>query len=87
MDYFLRYASYALIADDATILNERVLNGLDDTYKSLGVPTGPTVRSIALLADVICEKLADAGMEAAAVVRPPFEHLCRGLAASNVRAR
>ena len=87
MDYFLRYASYALIADDATILNERVLNGLDDTYKSLGVPTGPTVRSIALLADVICEKLADAGMEASAVVRPPFEHLCRGLAASNVRAR
>lgn len=87
MDYFLRYASYALIADDATILNERVLNGLDDTYKSLGVPTGPTVRSIALLADVICEKLADSGMEAAAVVRPPFDHLCRGLAASNVRAR
>jgi phycobilisome core component len=46
MDYFLRYASYALIADDSTILNERVLNGLDDTYKSLGVPTGPTVRSM-----------------------------------------
>jgi phycobilisome core component len=87
MDYFLRYASYALIADDATILNERVLNGLDDTYKSLGVPTGPTVRSIALLADVICEKLADAGLEAAPVVRPPFDHLCRGLADTNVRAR
>ena len=30
MDYFLRYASYALVADDSTILNERVLNGLDD---------------------------------------------------------
>ena len=46
MDYFLRYASYSLIAGDSTILNERVLNGLDDTYKSLGVPTGPTVRSM-----------------------------------------
>ena len=34
MDYFLRYASYSLIAGDSTILNERVLNGLDDTYKS-----------------------------------------------------
>ena len=87
MDYFLRYASYALIADDATILNERVLNGLDDTYKSLGVPTGPTVRSIALLADVICEQLSAAGIEASAVVRAPFDHLCRGLAATNVRAR
>jgi phycobilisome core component len=87
MDYFLRYASYALIADDVTILDERVLNGLDDTYKSLGVPTGPTVRSIALLGDVICEMLSDAGMADTAVVRAPFEHLCRGLSSSNVRAR
>ena len=87
MDYFLRYASYALIADDASILNERVLNGLDDTYKSLGVPTGPTVRSIALLADVICEQLSATGIDASAVVRVPFDHLCRGLAATNVRAR
>jgi phycobilisome core component len=87
MDYFLRYASYALIAGDNTILNERVLNGLDDTYKSLGVPTGPTVRSIALMADVVCELLAAMGISDAAVVRLPFEHLCRGLAASNVRAR
>jgi phycobilisome core component len=91
MDYFLRYASYALMAGDFTILNERVLNGLDDTYKSLGVPTGPTVRGIALLADVLCERLADAAVADAtsldAVVRMPFEHLCRGLAASDVRAR
>ncbi len=88
MDYFLRYASYALVADDLTILDERVLNGLDDTYKSLGVPTGPTVRSIALLADVVAEMLADAGLsEAAALARAPFDHLCRGLAASDVRAR
>jgi len=87
MDYFLRYASYALIADDVTILDERVLNGLDDTYKSLGVPTGPTVRAIALLADVVVEMLENAGSVDAAAVRAPFEHLCRGLAASNVRAR
>ena len=91
MDYFLRYASYALVAADASILNERVLNDLDDTYKSLGVPTGPTVRSIALMGDVVCELLAaeaNADPSAlAAVVRPPFEHLCRGLGASNVRAR
>jgi len=91
MDYFLRYASYALIAGDLTLLDERVLNGLDDTYKSLGVPTGPTVLSIALLADVVCEQLleADLGNRDAitAVVRVPFDHLCRGLAASDVRAR
>mgnify|MGYP003342416748 CR=1 FL=1 len=73
------------------ILDERVLNGLDDTYKSLGVPTGPTVRGIALLGDVVVEKLLAAGLadaaSLAAVVRSPFEHLCRGLASSNVRAR
>jgi len=91
MDYFLRYASYALLADDVTILDERVLNGLDDTYKSLGVPTGPTVRVIALLADVISEMLLGQGGGDArlidSVVRAPFLHLCRGLASSNVRAR
>jgi phycobilisome core component len=91
MDYFLRYASYALIAGDLTLLDERVLNGLDDTYKSLGVPTGPTVRGITLLADVVCEQLLDSGLAdletISAVVRVPFDHLCRGLAASDVRAR
>lgn len=87
MDYFLRYASYALIADDVTILDERVLNGLDDTYKSLGVPTGPTVRSIALLGEVVIEMLSAAGVGSADLVRAPFDHLCRGLAASDVRAR
>ncbi|MEI6030362.1 MAG: allophycocyanin subunit beta [Synechococcaceae cyanobacterium ELA739] len=88
MDYFLRYASYALIADDLTILDERVLNGLDDTYKSLGVPTGPTVRGIALLGEVLSEMLAESGVnDVAGVVRVPFDHLVRGLASSNVRAR
>ena len=89
MDYFLRYASYSLIAGDITILNERVLNGLDDTYKSLGVPTGPTVRSIVLLGEVVCERLRSEGvsMERLATVREPFDHMARGLAETNVRQR
>lgn len=88
MDYFLRYASYALVADDVTMLNERVLNGLDDTYKSLGVPTGPTVRSIALLGQVVCEMASAAAVISTEDwVRAPFNHLCQGLAATNVRAR
>ena len=87
MDYFLRYASYALVAGDPSILNERVLNGLDDTYKSLGVPTGPTVRSINLLGDVVSERLEEAGLGPAEVVRMPFNHMVRGLGATNLRAR
>ena len=89
MDYFLRYASYALIAGDSTILNERVLNGLDDTYKSLGVPTGPTVRSIALLGEVVIERLQSGGISSdrLASVRQPFDHMVGGLAETNVRQR
>ena len=45
MDYFLRYATYAMLAGDPSILDERVLNGLKETYNSLGVPVGNTVRS------------------------------------------
>ena len=89
MDYFLRYASYALVADDSTILNERVLNGLDDTYKSLGVPTGPTGRSMMLLADVLCERLVAEGLNPSdcLMIRKPFDHLASGLSASDVRQR
>tara|TARA_B100002051_G_scaffold216970_1_gene209688 strand:+ start:379 stop:924 length:546 start_codon:yes stop_codon:yes gene_type:complete len=89
MDYFLRYASYALVAGDTTILNERVLNGLNDTYKSLGVPTGPTVRSIVLLGDVLIEALQAGGIasERLNAVRQPFDHMARGLGETNMRQR
>ena len=89
MDYFLRYASYALVAGDSSILNERVLNGLDDTYKSLGVPTGPTVRSIVLLGEVIGERLFEAGVPAdrLAAVMVPFDHMAKGLGETNIRKR
>ena len=89
MDYFLRYASYALVAGDSTILNERVLNGLDDTYKSLGVPTGPTVRSIVLLGEVVSEMLLanGAASDQLSTVLQPFDHLAKGLGETNVRQR
>jgi len=89
MDYFLRYASYALVAGDSTILNERVLNGLDDTYKSLGVPTGPTVRSIVLLGEVVAEMLLTNGAasDQLSTVLQPFDHLAKGLGETNVRNR
>ena len=87
MDYFLRYASYALIAGDNKILDERVLSGLDETYKSLGVPTGPTGRSISLMADVVEEMLVDAGFQAGPIIRAPFDHLVRGLIEVDCRNR
>ncbi|HEY9878966.1 MAG TPA: allophycocyanin subunit beta, partial [Leptolyngbyaceae cyanobacterium] len=32
MDYYLRYGSYALVAADVDVLDERVLTGLRETY-------------------------------------------------------
>lgn len=89
LDYFLRYASYALVAGDNTILDERVLNGLGDTYKSLGVPSGPIVRSIVLLAEVICEAMVAEGcsLEALTPVQRPFDHMAKALAEIDVRQR
>ena len=87
LDYFLRYASYALVAADWRMLDERVLNGLDDTYKSLGVPTGPTARGILLMADVVLEMLSDEGVANISVVRAPFEHMARFLAETSLSGR
>jgi hypothetical protein len=35
-----------MLAGDPSILDERVLNGLKETYNSLGVPIGATIQSI-----------------------------------------
>jgi len=47
------------------------------------------VRSIVLLADVLCEMLVADGVsvERCAVVRQPFDHMAKGLAATDVRQR
>lgn len=38
MDIILRYVTYAVAAGDASVLDERCLNGLRETYQALGVP-------------------------------------------------
>lgn len=77
MDYYLRYATYALVAGDATVLNERVLNGLRETYNSLGVPLGPTVVGIEALKQQCLAVLGtDADYSFAA---EPFEVMAAGL--------
>jgi phycobilisome core component len=39
------------------------------------------------MAEVVSDKLAEEGISDTTAVRAPFDHLCRGLAATNVRAR
>ena len=45
----LRYVSYALLAGDASVLQDRCLNGLRETYAALGVPTGSAARAVAIM--------------------------------------
>ncbi|ACK64889.1 allophycocyanin, beta subunit [Rippkaea orientalis PCC 8801] len=77
MDYYLRYASYALVAGDSHVLDERVLQGLRETYNSLGVPIGPTVRGIQIMKDMVKQMVADAGVDNTSFIDAPFDHLTR----------
>lgn len=64
LTYFLRYATYAMLAADPSILSERVLNGLRETYASLGVPIEPTIQAVQAMKEVVTERVgADAGQE------------------------
>jgi allophycocyanin beta subunit len=64
LDYYLRYATYAMLAGDASILDERVLNGLKETYSSLGVPVTSTIQAIQAIKEVAASLVgADAGKE------------------------
>jgi phycocyanin beta chain len=38
MEIILRYITYAIFAGDASVLDDRCLNGLKETYLALGVP-------------------------------------------------
>ena len=84
MDYYLRYASYALVAADTNVLDERVLQGLRETYNSLGVPIAPTVRGIQIMKEMIKAMVADSGVEDTSFIDQPFEHLTLELSEVSV---
>ena len=77
MDYYLRYGTYAIVAGDLDVLNERVLQGLRETYNSLSVPIGPTVRGIQFLKDAVKSAAAEAGVANTTFIDEPFDHMIR----------
>jgi phycobilisome core component len=79
MDYYLRYASYALVAGNMDVLDERVLQGLRETYNSLGVPIGPTVNGIQIMKEIVKEQVAAAGVEDTGFLDQPFDYMTREL--------
>ncbi|MDJ0705696.1 MAG: phycocyanin subunit beta [Leptolyngbyaceae cyanobacterium MO_188.B28] len=47
MEIILRYVTYAIYMGDASVLNDRCLNGLRETYSALGVPGGSVAAGVA----------------------------------------
>ncbi|NEO83350.1 MAG: allophycocyanin subunit beta [Spirulina sp. SIO3F2] len=84
LDYYLRYASYALVAADNDVLSERVLEGLRETYNSLEVPIGPTVQGIAIMKDVVKEMADAAGVADTGLVDAPFDYICRDFGEKDI---
>lgn len=84
LDYYLRYTSYALIAGNNNILNERVLNGLKETYNSLGVPIAPTVRSIQILQEIIQKEISAIYNINILLISEPFQYLISTISEQDI---
>ena len=83
----LRYVSYALLAGDASVLDDRCLNGLKETYAALGVPATSTVRAVQIMKAQAAAHIQDNPSEARAGGRlrkmgtPVVEDRCASLVA------
>ena len=65
-EIILRYVTYALLAGDASVLDDRCLNGLKETYAALGVPTTSTVRAVQIMKAQAAAHIKDEPSEARA---------------------
>ncbi len=51
MEIVLRYVTYAVFAGDGSVLEDRCLNGLRETYVALGVPGGSVAEGVNKMRD------------------------------------
>ena len=63
-----------------------MLDGLKETYNSLEVPIGPTVRSIQLLQEVLLEtiKIEEVNINDTNILIAPFQYLINSLSEKNL---
>lgn len=59
MEIILRYVSYSLLSGDASVLDDRCLNGLRETYNALGTPTQSVARAVSLMKEAAMVYLKD----------------------------
>ncbi|MEG3841123.1 bleomycin hydrolase [filamentous cyanobacterium Phorm 46] len=63
-EIILRYVTYALLAGDASVLDDRCLNGLKETYIALGVPSGSAVRAVQIMKAIAVAHITNTNTEA-----------------------
>lgn len=86
-EIILRYVAYALLAGDASVLDDRCLNGLKETYAALGVPTTSTVRAVQIMKAQTAAHIQDipsstlAGSKLRNMSTPIVEDRCASLVA------
>jgi phycocyanin beta chain len=51
MEIVLRYVTYAIFAGDSSVLDDRCLNGLRETYLALGVPGASVAAGVSKMKD------------------------------------
>ncbi len=59
MEIILRYVTYATLAGDASVLDDRCLNGLRETYQALGVPGGSTAAGVQKMKEAAIQLVGD----------------------------
>lgn len=84
MDYYLRYATYAIVAGNIDVLNELVLKGLRETYNSLNVPIDPTVRGIQIMKSIVKKKVEEADINNISCIDQPSDYITQELSEKNI---
>jgi phycocyanin beta chain len=59
MEIILRYVTYAIFAGDASVLDDRCLNGLRETYLALGTPGASVAAGVQKMKDAAVAIVAD----------------------------
>lgn len=59
MEIILRYVTYAIFAGDASVLDDRCLNGLRETYLALGTPGSSVAAGVQKMKDAAVTIVAD----------------------------
>jgi len=60
LDLFLRAITYSVLARDSNAFHENLLNGLRETYISLGIPIDLSIMAVSLLEQEVFKRIPDA---------------------------